>query len=508
MLMRGQTTTNPPSPALKAIKLDSQRLPPPRRAFSRTSAFRFAVGGSTVSMLGTKISTLAFPLLVLWLGGSPVLAGVAVCATVMPGMLLYFPAGVIVDRVNPWRVMTCCESARGMVMVSMAVEILINGRHSNIPFLLSAVLAEETLEIFTTLAERRYLNWLMPPEENDRRRAQQAAIEARTHIAVLAGRPIAPFLFIVGPFLPFFTDATSFVFSVTGLLLSRGSIRRQTSPVPPAKKTIESGSIGEAFGRMSRDRHIWLVSLLMAMMSLVAQALILIFLTEAHSHRFSAATIGLILAASGLGGAVGSYCSKSILGLPFVRQNWFSIQMAAWFATCAALLLAGGSSAWWSGCTMFVFSVTGAVGNVKFSTYLNVRVEDNLLGKVSGIYYATSIGACAIGPVIGGYLTEQRGIHYAVSSLFILVVLMNALSLPLRKSSGQHPERDHPPVESPAQRQYSRLLSISYRYRVTRKNKNPAPILSLPLISELSSPSRGTPEDSGGTGTRHPIGLE
>ena len=445
-----------PEPDVKDFRVHSShaRANPTRlrRTFRATRpalpAFRLVIAGSSISMLGTKISTLAFPMLVLWLGGSPVLAGFAVFVTVMPGVLLYFPAGIFVDKADPWRVMIFSEISRGIVAISVAIELLRYGRHVSIMLLVLAMFAEEVLEMFTTLAERRYLNWLMPSAETKERRSQQASIEARAHVAVLAGRPVAPFLFMLSPLLPFLADAISFVFSVAGLLPGRGkkwnrkprkADRSDEAGRSAATERPESewkaGGIGEVIKTVRRDNHIWLGGLLMAMTSMVSQALILIFITEAHSREFSAVAIGIVLAASGLGGAIGSYCSKFVLVPRTIRQCWIPIQMGAWVATCSALALAGGRSAWWSGCTMFIFSITGAIGNVEFSTYLNIKIEDNMLGKVSGIGYSMSIGACALGPVIGGYFVQQYDIKNAVILLLGIVGLMAFCSLFLLRKS-------------------------------------------------------------------------
>ena len=59
------------------------------------------------------------------------------------------------------------------------------------------------------------------------------------------------------------------------------------------------------------DRRLLLTSSLMAMTSMVSQALILIFLVEADFRQLSTLAIGIVLGASGVGGAVGSLCSKA-----------------------------------------------------------------------------------------------------------------------------------------------------------------------------------------------------
>jgi predicted MFS family arabinose efflux permease len=288
--------------------------------------------------------------------------------------------------------------------------------------------AEEVLEIFSTLADRRYLNRLM---ERDKISSRQASVEARTHAAVLVGRPIGPLLFAFGAFLPFLADAISFVGSVVSLLLIKSTDEPQETGWPTFKQ-VTSG-IGHGVGTVKSDRRIWLTSSLMAMTSVVSQALILIFLVEAHSGKLSTLAIGIVLGASGVGGAVGSYCSKIVLR--FIRTRWLPIQMGTWFIVFLVLALTRGSSASWSAVAMFVMSVTGAIGNVEYGTYLTENIADDMIGKISGIGNTMTIAACALGPVFGGYAVQESSIGDAVFILFLIVASMALTSLLVFKKS-------------------------------------------------------------------------
>lgn len=389
---------------------------------SDARAFRILMFGSSISMLGTRISTLAFPMLVLAIKGSPLIAGIVAFAAIAPGVFLYMPAGAIVDRRDPRRVMLFSEISRGVVAILVVVGLLIYGRNISITFLLLAMLAEEVLKIFSTLADRRYLNRLM---EQDNIRSRQASAEARTHAAVLVGRPIGPFLFALGAFLPFLLDAISFAASVTCLLLIRSTDEPQETGWPTFKQ-VTSG-IGQGVGTVTSDRRIWLTSSLMSMTSVVSQALILIFLVEAHSGKLSALAIGIVLGASGIGGAVGSYCSKVVPH--FIRNRWLPIQMGTWFIVFLGLAMTCGGSAFWSSIAMFVMSVTGAIGNVEYGTYLKENIADDMIGKISGIGCTLTIAACALGPIFGGYAVQESSIQHAVLILFFIVTLMAFTSL-------------------------------------------------------------------------------
>jgi hypothetical protein len=400
---------------------------------SNPKAFRTLIFGSSISTLGTRISTLAFPMLVLGIKNSPLMAGLVAFAALVPGVLLYMPAGVIVDRRDPRRVMLVSEISRGAVATSVVIALAIYRQNINIVFLMLAMLAEEVLEIFSTLADRRYLNRLMG---RDKISSRHASAEARTHAAALAGRPIVPLLFEFGTFVPFLADAISFVASVASLLLIRPTEKPQETEWPTFKQ-LTSG-IGDGLSEVISDRRIWLTSSLMAMTSLVSQALILIFLVEAHSRQFSPLAIGIVLGASGVGGAVGSFWSKTVPRS--IGKYWLPIQMGAWLIVFLVLATAWNDVVFWSAVAMFVMSVTGAIGNVESRTYLTENIADDMIGKVSSISYTMAIGACALGPAVGGYTVQYYNTKDAIHLLFGIVALMALVSLLVfKKSSDRDP---------------------------------------------------------------------
>lgn len=390
---------------------------------SSSPAFRLLMLGSSISMLGSRISTVAFPMLVLHLKHSPFITGLVAFAVIAPSMLIYIPAGVLVDRWNPRRVMLISEVLRGLTIASVVIALTMFRQYVNIWSLICAMVIEEILEIFSVLADRRYLSRVM---ERDKIESRQASIEVRTHAVVLAGRPIGPFLFVMEPFLPFLADAVSFVASVSSLLLLRridepqGEVRRLLP-----RKVIPG--IRRGWGWLKRDRRACLSVFLMAMTSLVAQALILMFLVLAHSRQLSTIAIGVVLAASGIGGAAGAFCARIVLAAR--RGLWLPIQMIAWSVALAFLALAGGQSAYWCAVAMLILGFTGAIGNVEFGTYLVRNVGDGMIATVTGIGQMLAIGACALGPVLGGAAIQFFQIQGAIRILFAIVVVLAATSL-------------------------------------------------------------------------------
>lgn len=406
--------------AAKALMARSRTV---RVLLSSSPAFRLLMFGSSISMLGTRISTVAFPMLVLHLNNSPFTAGLVAFAAIAPSMLVYIPAGVLVDRWNPRRVMLASELLRGLVIASVVIALVAFRMHINIWYLILAMVAEEILEIFFTLADRRYLNSVI---ERDKIVSRQASVEVRTHAVVLAGRPVGPFLFSMEPFLPFLADAVSFIASVTSLLLLRRADEPQGEVRRLEPREVMS-DIGEGFRWLKHDRRASVTLLLMAITSMVAQALILMFLVEAHSKQLSTIAIGLVLAASGAGGAVGSFCSRIVPTA--MRSFWLPIQMVAWSVALAFLALAGGQSAYLNIIAMFILGLTGAIGNVEFGTYLVHHVADDMIAKITGIGQMLAIGACALGPILGGYAIQQFRFQGTIWILLGIVMSLAFVSL-------------------------------------------------------------------------------
>src|SRR6185437_2583044 len=171
----------------------------------------------------------------------------------------------------------------------------------------------------------------------------------------------------------------------------------------------------------------------MAATSLVAQALILMLLAQAHDRNLSTVAIGVVLAASGAGGAVGSLCFRFLPdGL---RGFWLPIQMLLWSVTLALLWAAGGLPAAWSAVAMFVLGFSGAIGNIEFGSYLVSRVADNMIAKVTAIGQMLAIGSCALGPVLGGYVIQRYGVKDAVVVLCAIVLLLLLFSLAIPEVS-------------------------------------------------------------------------
>src|SRR6266700_4730764 len=91
----------------------------PPRPLWRNRDFLLLWSGQTISVLGTNISTLALPLLVLVLTHSPALAGLLTAMRLLPYLLFSLPAGAFIDRWDRKAVMIRCDIVRWLALGSV-----------------------------------------------------------------------------------------------------------------------------------------------------------------------------------------------------------------------------------------------------------------------------------------------------------------------------------------------------------------------------------------------------
>ena len=388
-------------------------------------AFRLLLMGSSVSLLGSGVTAIAYPMLVLYLTGSPVTAGWVAFAATTPSVLAYIPVGVLVDRSDPWRAMLLSEIGRGCAIGTVVVALAL-GRAS-VSLLIAAAVIEQTLEVFSVLAEPRLVGSLISRDEVA---SAFVRIEARTHVVTLLGRPLGGFLFGLRPILPFLSDALSFGISVGALI----GIRSRRPPRLPAQGAQGGGAswhlghdVRDGLRWLCRDEYVRLAIVLCSATTLTAQALIMVILGEAHSRHVPAFMVGVALAGSGAGGAIGSFAASR---LPVTSRNqWLRTQMCVWCVMLAVLAIVGSLSFGLMAAVMLVLGFTGALGNIEVGTYLMQNVAHTMLARVTSIGRMMSFGACAIGPVLGGILFQGYGAEKTIVVLFFGITILALVSL-------------------------------------------------------------------------------
>jgi MFS family permease len=384
--------------------------------------FTLLWSGLVVSTLGSRVTSIAYPLLVLATTGSPGKAGLAGFLATLPYLVVQLPAGAYVDRWNRRRVMIVCDAGRLVGAASVAAA-LVSG-HLTFGQLLVVAFVEGTLFVFFNLAEQGAVRSVVPPEQLPAALAQN---EARNRGATMAGAPLGGFLFGLGRAVPFLFDAATYVVSLACLLLIRAEFQEEREPAPPRR-----------FAADVREGLVWLwhqpflraASLLVAGSNFLFQGVVLVLIVIARENGASPALVGLILAGAGVGGVLGSLAAPWLQRRVPAKQvvigaNW------VWALLMPAIAFVGNPYA--LGAVFALMAFVGPLWNVVIGAYQLQLTPDRLVARVSSAELLLAFGAIPLGSLAAGALLEWLG---ATTTALTLAGLMLLVAVAATVSAG------------------------------------------------------------------------
>jgi MFS family permease len=259
--------------------------------------------GQVVSTLGTRISGLAYPLVVLALTGSAAQAGLVAAAQAAPFLVWFLPAGALVDHWPRKRVMLAADAGRAVALASVAVAVVL-GRIT-VGHLVVVAFVEGTLYVFFLLAETAALPHVVPRPQLPAAVAQN---QARDQGADLVGQPLGGVLLGLGHAVPFAVDAVSYLVGAALVAPIRGDLEEERAP--------ERGRLlAEIAEGVAWLWHQHLLRALVAIASagnLAFSALGLAVIVRATDLGASPAAVGLLLGLFGAGAIAGALVAPAV----------------------------------------------------------------------------------------------------------------------------------------------------------------------------------------------------
>ena len=375
---------------------------PPKKSRSlwRNRDFLLLWSGQTVSVLGTNISALALPLLVLAVTHSPAQAGLITAARQLPYLLFSLPAGALIDRWDRKVAMIRCDLVRWIAMGSVPLAFAFG--HLTLVQLYIVAFVEGTTFVFFSIAQIAALPQVVSKEHLPRAYAMDNTTE---YVGQLLGPGLGGFIIglapviAVGAVLAYLLDSASYLVSVITLrfIKVQFQVERAREGQRALRKEIAEGL-----------RFLWQQPLLRVMAILTMNGnfllsgvtLAVIVLAQGVLH-LNVQALGLILAASGIGGVLSAFVAPwiqarvrfglVILGSIFV---WTLALVALALAPSALLLIAG------VGLIGFIWPIYG----VTLVTYRLSVSPDHLQGRVNSAFRFLSYGAEPLGAAFLGLL--------------------------------------------------------------------------------------------------------
>jgi MFS family permease len=379
--------------------------PAPRAtAALRHRDFALLWSGQTVSLVGNGMFTVALPLEVLRLTGSPVELALIVASRTVPAVVLLLPGGTVVDRMSRRLVMLVSDSVCGACVGVTAVLIGAGAARLWELATLSAVFG--IASAFFKPASTAITPDILPPgllvSASSLSSLSQSL--AQYLLGPLAGGIVVA---ATGTAWAFGLDAASFAVSA-GCLAAMRPVRGPAAPAAPMLEGIREGL------RYCRSQPwLWwsMIAVGIANLACIVPLAILEPLLVRHVFHAGPAALGVMFAASGAGGALTSlYVGRH----PPPRRRVSAIWVG--WAGAGLAVIGLGLAPWLWMAVAFAGLAWGGVtyGNVLWFPLMQQEVPAGLLGRASAVDWMLSLALAPAGTVAGGAVAALAGVRLAL----------------------------------------------------------------------------------------------
>ena len=368
-----------------------------------------------MSVLGSNVSAIVIPLLILAMTNSPAAAGIAGALVSIPYVLFSLPVGALIDRWDRKKVMVLCDLGRALVFASIPLAMWLDVL--TIWQLYVAAFVEGTLLVFFNIAEVAALPRVVPKEQLGDATAQNMSPFG---VAGVIGSGLGGFLYqSVGRAVPFVFDAFSYLASALSLLLIKKSFQGER---PSAERRLRA-EIMEGLRWAWNEPLVRITSFISGSMNLTWAASVLIIIVLAKQMGAGEAAIGMIFSigsvGSILGAAVGGRINRRFtVGQIVTATTWANVLLVPLYALAPNIIVLGLISA--------VLFTALPIYSVAVLSYRLALIPDALQGRVNSAVRLVAFGGIPLGSVSGGFLLEQIG---AVNSIWVFSVFLLALGI-------------------------------------------------------------------------------
>lgn len=398
----------------------------------RNPNFMFLWSGALVSNVGSRVSAIGFPLLVLALTHSPAQMGIVAALRSLPYLFLSLPVGALIDRWDRKRVMILCDAGRAVNMLSIPLALWL--AHLSIWQLYANATIAGILLVFFDVAEATCLPYVVPSEQLTAAVVQDQTARQGT---ALVGPSLGGLLFQLGHAVPFLADGISYAASVISLAFIKVSFQGERAP----KARNLRAEIAEGIRWLWNHSVIRLVAFCTGGLSLAVSSVSLITIVLAQHQHASAGAIGAIFSAAGLGGVLGALVASRVLkrlgfGRVIISMSWLFVALWPLLAVAPNPVALGVVL----GAIAFVIPIHG----IAIVSYRLAVTPDELQGRVASVVRLIAWSTEPAGLALAGFLVQGIGASTTVLVLagwIAVVALATTLNRPLRQVVG-------PPVKS------------------------------------------------------------
>ena len=397
---------------------------------------------SAVSMFGDQLSIIALPWLVLKLTGDAAAMGFVLALAAVPRALFMLIGGVLTDRLSPRRVLVITNLLRLLAMGLVALATWQGSVNLHQIYLLALVFG--LADAFAWPAQSAMPPRLLPPEDLG---GGNALLQGTAQLSLVVAPALAGVLIALdlggvtpqlikdqqGLALVFGLNTLSFLFATVVLAMLREPFR------PPAgvrQSVLRSMITG--LQHVWKDAPLRDLILLLALFSVVFRGPFVIGI-PALADRYltqGAAGFGVLMSALGVGSILGTLIAGMWRG---PRRVPLGALMLADFLGFGTLMLVASlvQVLWPLALLIGAFAIVDGVLIVYFTTWLQLRVPGEFLGRVSSVIMFFNLGLFPLSSAVAGVFAHANLLGLlGVSGALLIMIALAGLAMPSLRTLG------------------------------------------------------------------------
>jgi MFS family permease len=381
---------------------------------------RVFLGGQAISMLGDGLAILAIPLLVLQLTRSPVAAVLAS----LPGSVGYLaaglPAGVLVDRLDPWLVLISGDIIRALIFLAL---FLLTGSPTVAAWqILSLAFVAGAVTVFSDTALAIAVRDVFSGRGLV---AANSWLESASQVGQIAGPGAAGLLAAAGLLhVAMLIDALTFLVSLATLVGVRRRQAASRAGRPATGWRALGQELAEGIRYLTATRLLFILLMFVLVLNFCLGADKLIIFFTRNTLHLPPGQVGLVVTAGGAGGLLGAIGTS-----PLCR--WLGPLPVVAFCSAASgagLIVVGAATSMpvaLAGNLLYTWAIIAA--SVTMRSLRQLLVPRRLLGRVTASWRLGGQAVTLAGGVLAGVMAgllgnDPRPVFAAAGVLTLLTV--------------------------------------------------------------------------------------
>jgi Major Facilitator Superfamily len=359
------------------------------------------LSGQAVSLLGDGLAVLAIPLLVLGLTRSPLISALSAASTTLGYLAVGLPAGVLVDRLDAWRVLVVTDAVRAAAFAGLYL-LWVTGA-ARLWVIMTIALLAGAASVFFETALVIVVKDMFPGPGLIR---ANSVLELARQAALVAGPAIVGVLAAAGELgAALLADAVTFGVSLVTLLAVRGNVPHTSRQTTGGWRAMIA-DFRAGIGYLLSVRVLVIMTVMQIVVNLCLATEKLMFFYARDTLGLSAAGVGAVVAAGGLGGVAGAL-SASWLAARIGQIRLIVLTVAASGLAIGSVSFTDSLITLAAANLAYLWAIT--VASLANRTYRQLIVPRELLGRVTSTVRLLFLTADPLGVVIAGSLAAAIG---------------------------------------------------------------------------------------------------